>query len=306
LNIRTTNHLAHRLGIPFDFLTDVYDDHDDLYNDFYKRIGRKKRHLYACRYRLRQVLVAVKEVLSEVCLPKEIVGGRRGGTIRDFAAPHVGQQVVMEFDYVNFYPSVRHRSVYELFCEKLGCSPDVARLLTRLTTAHGRLPQGFPTSTHIGNLLIRDEVANLSKLCEEHHAYLTVWVDNIVISGPFYIQRLVSLVKRMLERTGLRIHDPKIMPSSHRQTICGVTVNQGLSNNRAKRELIEQDIWQIAEGRMCDVCEGDSAKLLRRLNGRVDALAQVDRRQMRKLRHRLRGVPADWECTCRGRPGPAS
>ena len=56
--------------------------------------------------------------------------------------------MVITNDLKDFFPSISNRNVYDVFLRRLGCKPDIARYLTKLTTIDGCLPQA-PHEYHI-------------------------------------------------------------------------------------------------------------------------------------------------------------
>ena len=62
------------------------------------------------------------------------------------AERHLRSQFAFSCDIMEFYPSIHSSRVYRLFAKIQGCSPDVARLLTRLCTYRYHLALGLITS----------------------------------------------------------------------------------------------------------------------------------------------------------------
>ena len=61
------------------------------------------------------------------------------------AWPHRDQASIASIDIRDFYPNVDFNKVYRLW-GRLGLGPKLARILTKLTTTHGCLPQGAPST----------------------------------------------------------------------------------------------------------------------------------------------------------------
>jgi RNA-directed DNA polymerase len=97
---------------------------------------------------------------------------------------------------------------------QLGCSPDVSRLLTRLTTRKHCLPQGTPTSPALANLFLRlsGTAARLEGLCRKHHLSMTFFGDDVLISGEAPFSGLTDHFERILEEAGLRLNRRKTGP----------------------------------------------------------------------------------------------
>lgn len=299
LRIRTLDHLALRLCLDLRFLQDVAHNLSDHYTPFNKQIGSKERRLFKAHNRLRLILVQIKMLLRELYMPENIIGGRPGGTIRKFARVHVNKPLLLELDIRNFYPSTAPRRVCQLFHDELECSPEVADLLTRLTTAEDQLPQGFNTSCDIGNLIIRRCVKRLAGLARQHDFDFTVWVDNFVLSGPGHLRQLEKSAVSIMEESGFEVRK-KLLPHWRPQTICGATVNSTVSFSKRKR--IEADIQAIVEGQTCTVCNGNAEAFRRGIEARIGATKGLfNSRQGRKLKYRYRthALPhLDRDCRC--------
>ena len=246
----------------------------------------------------------IKQLLQGEPLPDAFVGGIPRKTLRDFALPHVGHPWVLQLDIKDFYPSVNHFRVYDLFRNKLRCSPDVARLLTRLTTAERQLPQGFNTSTVIDNLLLRECIERLTGVAASYSLNLSVWIDNIVLSGGDVLVELQPEIVGIIREYGFSLHENAPVPRTEEQTICGVTVNTVMSYHKTKRNLIKAMIAAIREGNICAVCDGDARKLRRQVVGRVSSVRQVHHRQHWTLKRSLSRVlrrgddRINWGCRC--------
>jgi hypothetical protein len=94
------------------------------------------------------------------------------------------------------------------FCA-IGLAPDVARILTRLTTFKGRLPQGPPTSPMLANLVAgyigwSCLDVRVDHLCKKHGSSYGRWIDDVSISGPGYLQKLKPTFERIIKQSGFK------------------------------------------------------------------------------------------------------
>jgi RNA-directed DNA polymerase len=97
---------------------------------------------------------------------------------------------------------------------QLGCTPDVARLLTMLTTHQHCLPQGAPTSPALANLYLRlsGAASRLLVLVERHDLRMTFFGDDILISGDRTLMGLTAHFAEIVESRGLRLNRNKTLP----------------------------------------------------------------------------------------------
>ena len=116
--------------------------------------------------------------------------------------------MVANFDIEQFFSNITSEQVCRIFCA-IGAAPDVAKVLTRLTTFKGRLPQGTPTSPMLANLVAGYGGracldGRIEGLCKKHRSRNGRWIDDISISGPRYLQKLKPTVERIIEQSGFK------------------------------------------------------------------------------------------------------
>jgi hypothetical protein len=141
---------------------------------------------------------------------------------------HLGRACLVTVDVKRFFPSVRHTIVYRLLRFEFGFGREVARLVTRLVTYDGQLPQGAPTSSAIANWLLHlpvDEpvVAETRRLGLGYSRF----VDDLAVSGD-HPRAIINLIARQLSTRRLAISRKeklRIMPRSKPQKITGLLVN---------------------------------------------------------------------------------
>jgi RNA-directed DNA polymerase len=143
--------------------------------------------------------------------------------------PHCGKAIVITLDIMDFFPTVTSK-VYKAFrCR--GATKEVASTLTRLTTCKGRLPQGAPTSPVVAALALSAPVRHVSDMVAGiKGAELSIYVDDIIMSGPSGLHRMKDTVIGIFGRHEFTIHPGKVkvMPQSGDQIALGVRLNNGL------------------------------------------------------------------------------
>lgn len=143
---------------------------------------------------------------------------------------HLGQCFCYTGDIRNFYPGIHFERVRRLYLD-LGCSDGVARALTRLTTNHHRLEQGYITSPIIADRIFRLADTRIGQLCKQHRLVYTRFVDDITISGPFDLRTsgIPTTISKILAGTGFQKHPRKegYGSISSGATILGLRLNKG-------------------------------------------------------------------------------
>lgn len=166
-------------------------------------------------------------ILNQISIHHLLHGGPNTST-KSAARVHVKQPVVITLDIQDFFPSVRAEVVCRAF-EANGFNREVANLLTRLVTRKKRLPQGAPTSSAIARIVLFNACKELEALLEtvSPHARATIYVDDVTISGPIGLRRLVPTIISIFRRNGYHINPAKrkVMPSKTEQVVLGLRVN---------------------------------------------------------------------------------
>lgn len=135
--------LAWQLDVPIGQLraisAKIRRDYPSQYREFTLKTGKDKyRTIRPPKDELMRVQRRiVKRVLHPFGVTEHAHGGVPGRSPSSNAAAHGGQPCVVTVDVRGFFDNVDHRRVYRMFRDEHGCSHDVARLLTRLTTLRG-------------------------------------------------------------------------------------------------------------------------------------------------------------------------
>lgn len=190
-----------------------------------------------------------RKVLLKVPLPESVHGGVKGRSPRTNAAIHLHQPCVVRLDIKKCFPSIGPKLVYQLYTVHLRLSPDVASILTKLTTYDRELPQGAPTSTALANLILFFECEDdIIAAAARSRSKNTRFVDDLIFSGKNPTDVIREVVKS-LGRIGLSVSHKKldIMRSSARQEVTGLTVNRKTkpSVSQAKQSRIRAAIFQL-------------------------------------------------------------
>jgi RNA-directed DNA polymerase len=252
-------------------------------------IKNKKRPTHTPIGRFSKIIYNLKSFLDRLELPEYLQGGVKEHSPKTNASHHIGKPAVLNFDIADFFPSIKPIYVYRLFNKRLGCSRDVSCILTCLVTLNGELPQGSPTSTVVANLIILPLAERLNKLAKKHSSDYTQFVDDGTISGPGYIERLRSLIDKIIQQAGFRAspkpHKRTTMYQSDEQVVTGVRVNKRIDVPSQKVEKIREELRQLDMKIKSGIEPSDSE--IASVSGRIQFVATLNAKKAYRFRTRL-------------------
>lgn len=236
------------------------------------------RRILAPSPRLRRLQGRIRgSVLSTVQLPAGMLGVATNSRIVDNCRPHVGRAVVLHLDLVRFFESTRMKRVYKVFCEHFQASPEIAAILTRLTTTRGCLPQGAPTSPLLAHLSIVPMFLEIASIASRRGLVATMWLDDIAISGDRRTPMVLGEVLGAIRRHGYRASNTKtrvMVNGRDEQFVTGCVLNRVLSVRRSERESIRRVILGH---------NGDIKASTASIGGRIAWVRSINQRQGQRL-----------------------
>jgi RNA-directed DNA polymerase len=234
LRIRDLTHLAKHLGTSPDELDRMCHDIERYPSKYYfcwekKAKNGKVRPMVKVYGRLRKVLDRLNCLLQRIELPYYVHGGVPGRSTVTNALPHRNQPLVLGFDIEKHFPNVRPDKVYSMFVDQQECSPDVAHVLTRLTTLNGGLPQGSPTSVAVSNLVTLKLSKRLHRFAEVRGCECTQYIDDYNFSGKTKFAASERKVLNIIAQEGFKVNPlkTKAMKGDDEKIVTGIKVNNG-------------------------------------------------------------------------------
>jgi RNA-directed DNA polymerase len=182
-------------------------------------------------------------------------GGVKGRHIKTNAQAHADSAFVFTADVTNFYPTVSHNRMYGLFVKRMGCTPDVARILTRLCTYHHHLALGLVTSPFLAEQVLIPIDKRIHAACEAAGLIYTRYVDDLTISGGYNLDGsgFKNLISGILRDHGFKMHKVVFGRLSEGTPITKISLRNGHPDVGRKylQELDRQldDANNLANGR---------------------------------------------------------
>ncbi len=169
----------------------------------------KTRVLNPSINRLKQIQKRIqKNILLKLEIPNYAYGAVKGRDNVDNAKKHQGKKYIFTTDLKDFFLSINHHRVFEMFLS-FNFSTTVSRILTQLTTYKGRLPQGAPTSSTISNLVFIKTGKKLESFARENKITFTSFIDDLTFSAPTNFKDKAQFVIDTIKADGFIISHNK-------------------------------------------------------------------------------------------------
>lgn len=192
--------LSEILGIPLGILKE--NAKNPQYHILYKskKNSDEKRKINAPGRTLKKIQRQIYKKLQYVERPKWVMAGEKGKNWSDNAKFHKESCYVLKFDIANFFPNCEREYVYRFFLNRLKCAPDIAAILTNLTTYRGYIIQGSPVSMVLAFYAYEDMFYELATLADKNNLLFSTYVDDLTFSSKNEIQKdkLIRIVNKKL------------------------------------------------------------------------------------------------------------
>ena len=199
--------------------------------------------------RLKAMQGRIGDLLGRVKAPEFLFSPVKGRSYVENAAHHKEGKAFWLLDVANYFPSCSSNNVARFFRRELECSPDVVAVLVHLVTLAGCLPQGSPCSPILAYFSNSHIWLAVEKLVKARGCKLSLYADDITISGDVVPKALIWEVKKIFFNNCLRLKDAKEVSLINAPAdITGVIVKNGathLPNRQLKKlaELKQERAW---------------------------------------------------------------
>lgn len=225
--------------------------------------------------RLKSIQSRIADLLGRIAVPIFLFSPVKGRSYVDNAAEHLNAKAFWFLDVADYFPSCTANNVAHFFRRDLECSPDVTAILVRLTTWNGSLPQGSPCSPILAYFSNRPMWTEISEVVQKGGCKISVYADDITISGKIIYKAMIWEVKKIIHRHGLRLKESKELSLVDAPAdITGVIVSNG------RTRLPNRQLKKLAELKALRKVAWDSRlrrKLENQIAGRIAQRRQVER-----------------------------
>jgi RNA-directed DNA polymerase len=146
------------------------------------------------------------------------------------ARQHTRRRYLLNIDLLDFFTSISASRVKTCFMSDLFAFDEhLCNALTLLTTVHGILPTGSPTSPVISNFICMKLDQALAQFAAEHNMVYSRYADDLSFSSNLPIETNHILdIYSLIRENQFKVNDKKIRlrHSGQRQIVTGLTVNE--------------------------------------------------------------------------------
>jgi RNA-directed DNA polymerase len=297
LNLRSENDIVNRLRLrDKKLLHTLQANKSHYFSERTIKTGEKTRKLCIAREPLRLFLQRFNVSLRRLPHPPECFGGLPRLSVKDNAAQHRNKRYVLNLDLQDFFPSVTTEHVSAALC-RCGCLRKTSTILAELMTVNNELPQGFHTSPLLSVQVLTPAIEEMQALMRKHGLTLTVWIDDIAISGSESPEPLINDIERICAKHGFLLHPDKRRCAEQgvsKQVVTGVLINgdelrpaNGFIRTTEKMiYTLQQYGWEHLNARFNKNFDNESKALLH-LDGRLTWIKEFTPEKATKLRAKM-------------------
>jgi len=299
--IASTAALARALRIAHRQLFWVTDHADLLYRALPPKIkpDGSIRQLYNPAHPLKEIQRRInRHIFGRVDFPFYLQGG-----IRDRKNPrhclanaklHSDAKIVINEDISGFFPSITERQVQDIWQHFFHFPPDIAIILTKLTTHDGQLPQGAPTSSYLANLALWKHEALTVKTLSIRGIRYSRYIDDITLSSTRFQNNLgktamIRKVRSMCDRNNYQFKRSKhrIESSGQPMRINNLQINNGVTLPKKERARIRAAVHSCEKHLEPERTTNEYQVLFNSTVGRVNHLRRFHLHEGQQLLKRL-------------------
>lgn len=218
------------------------------YHTFYieKSNSKEKRLVYAPNNNLKKIQQRLLHLIQPIKRPKWLYSGEIGKYYLDNGKEHLYNPYVLTIDIKKFYENCHRNNVYLFFVNKMKTSPDVAKILTDITTFNKKIPTGSPTSQLIAYHAYEDMFNEINNLAKSHDCKFTLYVDDMTFSSskPFNPKKLTYEIKTILHKYKHHLSNKKVKYYSRNMAkdITGLIITK--NNSLAIPNRLQKNIYK--------------------------------------------------------------
>jgi hypothetical protein len=210
--------------------------------------------------------IVLTEVLYKLPISDAAMAYRQGISIRDNAAAHVANNVVMKFDFRDFFPSIMARD-WHLYCrnsrvfddyEDVEITSNILFQRMRGSTVL-RLAIGAPSSPMLSNILMYEFDSKMSDMAIGNRITYTRYADDLTFSARRVgylngVEKALRNVIKEIKFPKLTINEEKtvVATTKYRRVVTGLVLSdkKKVSLGRDRKRAIEAAVHHFKCGKL--------------------------------------------------------
>ncbi len=241
------------------------------------------------------------------------------------AQNHTGQDVVVNIDLKDFFPTITYHRVKGLY-HKLGYSEQIATILALICTepevdivkidsqiyytakSIRKLPQGAPSSPAITNLICHRLDLRFQGLAQKLGFNYSRYADDLSFSGASEGSKLVGQllwsIHKIVKDEGFVVHPEKIavMRKGTQQRVTGIIVNEKVGIDRQMLRKFRALIHHIEQSGVQGKTWNNNNNLEASMRGYVNFVSMIKPEQGAKFKMKLDAIFGQKEKASTSRP----
>lgn|GEM_PF-1702915 len=250
------------------------------------RPGKAPRHIQDPRGNTQTLHYRFAKFLNRIERPAFLHSATRGRSHISNAAAHTGTDPVICADIEKFYQNTTRAHIKGFLLNDLQWPIDLAALMADALTFEKHLPTGSAVSPVLSYFTHRRMFRDIEEMCVSTGCKLTLFVDDITVSGPRASMALLKRIKHRLLSRGLRakVGKDKSAPTGSAIVITGaVRARAGLRIRNEHRKAIVELLARYEAGEI---------SLSDQIASRIAAAKSIDRDGAAPLEVRFRRARA--------------
>lgn len=160
--------------------------------------------------RMDRVHTRIASLLCRIQPANNLHSGVKGRSNITNASEHLGSSNnLIATDIRAFYSSTKRSHVFDFFLNALECSPDVANILSKLSTFDDHVPTGSRLSMPIAYFANQNMFRAFERFAEQAGATITIYVDDLTFSGNSLSTSCIPELKHIAYKFGHNLHPKK-------------------------------------------------------------------------------------------------
>lgn len=256
--LKSKRKLAAALGVPLRDLQFLVSLDKDNYKQFDTKEklrdklaaigGHKARKIQQPKPLLASIHKRIARLLSRIQKPSYVYSATKGLSYLDNAKHHQNDEEAVKVDVKEFYQSLKAGEVRNFFESEMRCSPDVAHFLSKICCFGGALPTGSALSPSLSYFACSAMFRRIAAYAEARGLKFSLYVDDMVFSGPGADRAFARVVVAELKRHHLVGHKISVFGTGDPKVITGAVVRASgvaMPFKRQKRiRLFERAFWR--------------------------------------------------------------